>query len=276
MFVLNEKNRMSSGDRLPGGNFFKYLDELLGRLRKTILLFVVLFFALFLTGPITFKVEGVTLYALFPSFYHSFSIVLFRLIESDILPKGLQLLNISPFDAVVSDIYISIAVSASVVVPILVYQIVKFSGPALYEKERRTVNMSIIPIFVLFVIGAVFALALIIPLLLRVIYLFTINLQILPTIGVKDFITIILLIIVGMGLIFETPIIVFSLSYLRIVPPSTWFKNWRYAVIGAFFIALLISPGATGGIMEITIALIILALYFSGALLAKKFYPERD
>lgn len=259
-----------------GGNFFKYLDELLGRLRKTLLLFLIIFFILFLTGPISFRIDGLVLYIIFPSFYNSFSIILFKLMEVSLLPKGLMLINISPFDIVVSDVYISLAVSFSVIIPILVYQLVRFAGPAMYVRERKAVNLSIFPIFILFVVGAVFALILIIPLLLRVIYLFTTDLHVLPTIGVRDFITIVLLIVVGMGVVFETPVIVFALSYIRAVPPSVWLKNWRYAIIGAFFVALLISPGATGGIMEVTIAMIIIALYFSGALLARKFYPEES
>jgi len=45
-------------------------------------------------------------------------------------------------------------------------------------------------------------------------------------------------------------------------------------VIGAFLIALLISPGATGGIMEVTMATVMLTLYFIGALIAFKVYKN--
>jgi sec-independent protein translocase protein TatC len=259
-----------------GGKFFKYLDELLGRLKKTVILFLIIFFLLFLTGPVPFLFHGIRFYYIFPSFYGSFSVLLFRLMEVKLLPKGLILINVSPFDIVVSDVYISLAASLSVVIPILVYQILRFAEPALYIREKKAINYSIFPIFILFIAGAVFALIFIIPLLMKVIYSFAIDLHILPTIGVKNFISIVLLITVGMGLVFETPVVIFGLSYLRVVSPSVWLKNWRYAVVGAFFIALLISPGATGGIMETTIAVIIIVLYFSGALLAKKFYHEQE
>jgi len=68
--------------------------------------------------------------------------------------------------------------------------------------------------------------------------------------------------------------VVILLSYFKIVKPEVWFRNWRYAVIGAFFIALLISPGATGGTMEVIIATVILTLYFIGALIAFKVYKK--
>jgi len=81
---------------------------------------------------------------------------------------------------------------------------------------------------------------------------------------------------IGLGVVFETPVVVFALSYVGLVPVETWFRNWRYAIIAAFFIALLISPGATGGIMETTIAVIVIFFYFSGALAARFFVKRKE
>lgn len=262
-------NKMESSKSALGGKLFVYLDELTGRIRKTLILFVVLFFVLFITGPVPFTLYGTKLYYLFPSFYHSFSVVLLQLIERYLVPPKMILINIAPFDIVVSVVYISLAVSISVVIPILAYQFIKFAEPALFPNEKRIARVSLPPILILFVLGVLFSLKLIIPLLFRVIYAFAIDIGVLPTLGILQFVSIIVLITAGMGAVFETPIIIFSLSYVGAVPPSTWFKNWRYAIIGAFFVALLISPGATGGIMEVTIALIITALYFSGAIIAR-------
>ncbi len=254
--------------------FFEYLDELLGRLKKTIIFFIAFFFILFLTGPQKFIFLGNTLILPFPNFLNSFSILLLKQIEFALVPKGMVLINIAPFDIVVSDVYVALSVSLSLTIPLLIYQILSFASPGLYSQEKKVIVYSILPIFILFAAGVIFALKEIIPLLLKLIYEFSLNLHVLPTMGIKDFISIVLLISIGMGAVFETPVIIVTLSYLRIVKPSYWFKNWRYAIIGAFFIALLISPGATGGIMEVTIASIIIILYFLGAIIAKKVYKE--
>lgn len=267
---------MAASRGLLGGKLFQYIDELLGRVKKTVILFLVLFFVVFLTGPFPFKVLGMNLYYPFPSFYHSFSVLLLRAMESTLVPPKMVLINIAPFDIVVSVVYVSLAISLCVVIPILIYQVIKFSEPALYQRERRIVVYSIIPILVLFAAGVLFSVMLIIPLLFKVIYAFAQDVSVLPTVGVLQFVSIIVLITAGMGAVFETPIIVFSLSYVGLVPPSTWFKQWRYAVVAAFFVALLISPGATGGIMEITIALVVVALYFSGAFLARWAVNKRE
>lgn len=260
---------MSHDRGILGGKLFDYLDELAGRLRGTIILFIIVFFGIFLLGPFKFKVDGYSLYFFIPSFYHSFGVVLLELMEKGLVPPKMVLINVAPFDIVVSIVYISLSVAVSIIIPVLAFQLIGFAKSALYPKERKVVTFSIIPILILFVVGVLFALKIIIPLLFHVIYAFALDVGVLPTLGILQFVSIVVLITAGMGAVFETPVIVFSLSYIGVVPPSTWLKNWRYAIIGAFFIALLISPGATGGIMEVTIAMIIIALYLSGALLAR-------
>ncbi len=266
---------MSQDKGVLGGKLFTYIDELIARLKGTIIVFIIIFFGLFLLGPVPFRLDGYNLFYPFPSFYNSFSVVLLKLMETALVPPKMVLINIAPFDIVVSVVYISLAFSLSIVIPVLAFQFLSFSKTALYPRERKAVTFSIIPILILFVVGVVFALKLIMPILFHVIYAFALDVGVLPTLGILQFVSIVVLITAGMGAIFETPIIVFSLSYVGVVPPSFWFKNWRYAIIGAFFVALLISPGATGGIMETTIALIIIALYFSGALLAKWILSKR-
>ncbi|MCL4334170.1 MAG: twin-arginine translocase subunit TatC [Candidatus Thermoplasmatota archaeon] len=260
---------MSQDSGILGGKLFEYIDELLGRLRKTIIAFVVIFFSFFLLGPISVRFDGLTLYYPFPSFYGSFSVHILELMRIYLVPHKMTLIQVAPFDIVVSVVYISLAISISFIIPIIAFQLISFSRTALYPRERKAVTLSIVPTIILFVVGAIFSLKLILPLLFHFIYVFTTVVGVAPYLGVAQFVSIVVLITAGMGAVFETPVIVFSLSYIGLVPPSTWLKNWRYAVIGAFFVALLISPGATGGIMETTIAMIIIALYFSGALLAR-------
>ncbi len=267
---------MSQDSGMLGGKLFDYIDELLGRMRITIIAFIVIFFGLFLVGPVPFKYHGITLYYLFPSFYGSFSVHILELMKTYLVPPKMTLIQLGPFDVVVSLIYVSLSISISIIIPILAYQFISFAKTALYPKERRIITLSILPILILFVLGAVFALKVLLPLLFRFIYMFTKVVGVAPFLGVAQFVSIVVLITAGMGAVFETPVIVFSLSYIGLVSPDTWLRNWRYAIIGAFFIALLISPGATGGIMETTIAMIIIVLYFSGALLAKWVLSKKE
>ncbi len=254
--------------------FLEYLDELIGRLRSSIILFIAIFFLTFLFGFKQTVIYGIKLYYPFPDFYSSISIKVIDLIEKRLVPPGFILINISPFDTVVTIAYTSISISAAITIPLMIYQIIKFSLPALYPRERKAIILAPVAIIALFIIGVAFSIMVVLPLLFKVILVLSRSLNVEPTMGIKNFISIILMLSIGIGLSFETPVVVILLSYFKVVKPEVWFRNWRYAVIGAFFIALLISPGATGGIMEVTIATVILTLYFIGALIAFKVYKK--
>ena len=75
--------------------------------------------------------------------------------------------------------------------------------------------------------------------------------------------------IFSLGLVFEMPLIMSSIVYLGIVDVKMLQEKWRYAVAGSFIIALMISPGATGGLIETALGLIFSGLYFSGIGLGK-------
>ena len=48
--------------------------------------------------------------------------------------------------------------------------------------------------------------------------------------------------ILAMGLVFETPILIFFLSRLGIVTPQFLLQNFKYAVVVIFIIAAVITP----------------------------------
>ena len=73
----------------------------------------------------------------------------------------------------------------------------------------------------------------------------------------------------SLGLVFEMPLIISAMVYLGIVDVKFLQSKWRYAVVGSFVIALIISPGATGGLIETALGLIFSGMYFSGVALGK-------
>jgi Sec-independent protein translocase TatC len=70
-------------------------------------------------------------------------------------------------------------------------------------------------------------------------------------------------------LYYEYPLVMASLTYIKVVKADSWKKNWRWGVMGAFIIAWIISPGTTGGVIETTIGVILSVLYFVGVVSAK-------
>src|SRR3979411_2912727 len=63
-----------------------------------------------------------------------------------------------------------------------------------------------------------------------------------PMITIKEYTDLFLAIILGMGLIFEMPILVFFLALMGIISAGFMWKNFRYSILVIFIIAVIITP----------------------------------
>lgn len=228
------------------------------------------FFVLYAaTRPVAFSLGGLTLYYPYPDIFHSFSADAFVILKDHILPRGMELLNVNAFDVLISSFYIAAVLAAVTSSPVWAYEVVAFVSPGLKPDERRTLTYSIVPATLLFGLGAAFAYFVLLPFLFKFVYLFTVSFGVAPTLSLRSFINTVFFIMLAMGLSFQTPLIMGALSYVGIVSYSQWKSWWRYGIAVSFFVALLISPGATGGILEATIGFVLSALYFCGLLVSR-------
>jgi sec-independent protein translocase protein TatC len=63
-----------------------------------------------------------------------------------------------------------------------------------------------------------------------------------PMITIGEYTSLFLTIILGMGLIFEMPILIFFLALMGIVSAGFMLKNFRYAILIIFVIAAIVTP----------------------------------
>lgn len=264
--VTLENEKREERFELP---FLTHLSELIHRLLVSIGLFFAFFAFFFIFKPEWTYVAGFQFPYPAPSLFQSFSTEAFNLLKERILPAQIVLININTFDTFLAIAYIAMAFAAICSIPFWVYEASAFLSPALKPNERRVIKLVLVPATFLFIAGALFAYEIVLPFLFRFLYMFTVYAGVAPTLSVLTFVSICIAYVIALGLAFETPVIMLGLTYAGIVSYSTWMKYWRFAVLGAFIVALIISPGSTGGIMEVTIGLLLSALYFAGALASR-------
>jgi sec-independent protein translocase protein TatC len=63
-----------------------------------------------------------------------------------------------------------------------------------------------------------------------------------PMITIGEYTDLFLTIIIGMGIIFELPILVFFLSLMGIISAGFMWRNFRYSVLVIFIIAAILTP----------------------------------
>ncbi len=246
-----------------------HISELVHRLTVALVVFGVEFLFFFFFTIRRADLGSIVVYYPFPSFFDSVSTQVFHLMVDHFLYQKFTLINIGSFDTLISTLYVAALLAGVFSVPVWAYEISAFVSPALTRREKRLARALIIPATLLFVTGAFFAYWIILPVLFSVIHSLTVSLGVEPTMSVRSFITIVVAYMVALGLSFELPVFMVGLSYIGVVSYETWRAGWRWAVLGCFFIALLISPGATGGLMETVIGLTLSSLYLVGLLLVR-------
>ena len=157
--------------------------------------------------------------------------------------------------------------------PLLLYQVYAFILPAMSPRERKTVTPFLIAVPFLFLAGVAFAYFVVMPIAVKFLLNFNdaeFNIQV----RAKDYYGFFGLMLIAMGLLFQIPIGILSITRLGIAEPEWFAKNRRYAI----FIIAVVSAAAPGGdpVSMFVIMVPLLLLYESSVLVAKRYGRPPD
>jgi sec-independent protein translocase protein TatC len=124
--------------------------------------------------------------------------------------------------------------------PFLLYQIWAFISPGLYRRERKYVLPFMVFTPALFLAGGFFGYRIVYPQALDFLIYFSKQFQ--PLITISEYTDLFMAIVLGMGLIFEMPILIFFLALVGIVNAGWMWRNFRYAILAIFVVAGIITP----------------------------------
>ena len=186
------------------------------------------------------------------------------------LPTDLVYLNpTEPFN-----MYLKVGLLAGIFVasPLVLYQVWAFIAPGLYRHEKKYVMPFMFSTVGLFLAGGLFAYSVVYPAALD--FLIGYGEQFKPMITIGEYTDLFLTIIIGMGIIFELPILVFFLSLMGIVNAGWMWRTLRYSILVIFIIAAIITP--TTDIMNMCIfAAPMVALYVLSIGIAWFVHPKQ-
>jgi sec-independent protein translocase protein TatC len=154
-------------------------------------------------------------------------------------------------------IYIGVVLAA----PFVLYQVWLFIAPGLYKHERKAVTTFIFSSVILFLAGISFGYFIMLPYMLD----FLIGFQgpFRPLISINEYFDFILIVLLGLGVIFELPVLIFFLALFGIVTPKFLWKNLRYAILIIAVVAAIVTPTPDATTMLVFMAPMVL-LYFLG------------
>lgn len=129
--------------------------------------------------------------------------------------------------------------------PIILYQLWAFIAPGLYKHEQRVVIPFVMATTLCFVGGAAFAYFLVLPNAFDFLLDYSINVgpqKLVPDINIEEYLDFVLKLLLGFGLAFELPTISAFLALLGLISHRALLTVWRYAIVGIFIVAAVLTP----------------------------------
>jgi sec-independent protein translocase protein TatC len=230
-------------------SFLEHLEELRGRLAKSVL-------ALLLAST--------------ACFFFAKPILVFLLEPMGDYPV------IAPRPTTSIGIFMRIALISGVVLatPVITYQLLMFITPGLTRRERRSLYWIIPGVTLSFLGGAAFAYFVMLPSAIPFLLGFLSDV-VQPTWMVDEYIPFVLSLVFWVGVSFETPLLVYFLARLGILSSKQLISGWRVAVVAIAVLSAAITPTPDPFNMMLVMAPLLL-LYVLGIFLAWIAQRQRD
>lgn len=220
--MAQERSKSEPNEDLKIMGLTEHLDELRKRLTRSILTIVVFFVVGFSFAD------------------HLMNFIKIPLI--DVLPKGSNALHFTgPMDVLIANMKLSLLVAVVAACPVWLYHFWKFLEPALYDHEKKYILPFISASVLLFFSGVSFCYLIMVPITLE--FLIGYGMEVgTAIITVTDYVSMLMILIFGFGLVFETPLIIVLLSMLDLISVDSLRQNRKFVLIGIMVLSAILTP----------------------------------
>jgi sec-independent protein translocase protein TatC len=202
-------------------SFFSHLIELRSRLLKAVAAVLLVLLALI---PFANKLYG---WLALPLIAH--------------LPQGGTMIATEVASPFLTPIKLAFFVALFIAIPFVLYQLWAFVAPGLYRQERRLAVPILFSAVLLFYVGCAFAYFLVLPAVFAFMTsVAPVGVSVMPDIG--RYLDFVLVLFLAFGLCFEVPVVLVILVALGVVTPEQLSSSRRYAIVGAFVAAAILTP----------------------------------
>jgi sec-independent protein translocase protein TatC len=266
---ISSNNNDGSTSKVKEMSFLQHLEELRWHLVRASAAVLVFGVVVFLNKQFIF--DDIILAPMNPNFVTNrfFGWLAVQLNSPDLA------INTKPFHLINIDlsgqfsIHLNIAIIGGIIIsiPYILWEFWRFVRPALYENERRHVTSAVIYSSGLFLLGVSFGYFLIVPLTTHFFGSYQVSQEVLNQINITSYVSSVSTIVLGSGIVFELPIVMFFLSKVGLAG-SSFFKAYRkHAFIILLCLAAIITPPDAFSMLLVTGPLAL--LYELGILMAK-------
>ena len=142
--------------------------------------------------------------------------------------------------------------------PYVVWEFWSFIRPGLETKERKFSKGAVFAISFLFLLGVLFGYYFLVPMTVWFLATYSISDMIVNEFDITSYVSTVVLLVLGSGLLFQLPVVIFFLSKIGIVTPQFLRKYRKHSVVVILIIAAIVTPPDPLSQIMITIPLYIL------------------
>lgn len=157
------------------------------------------------------------------------------------LPQGGSMIATEVASPFLTPLKLAFFVALFIAIPFVLYQLWAFVAPGLYRNEKRLAVPILVSSVALFYIGCAFAYFLVLPAVFTFMTAVApAGVAVMPDIG--RYLDFVLMLFLAFGLCFEVPVILVILVSIGVVTPTQLAASRRYAIVGSFVIAAVLTP----------------------------------
>jgi sec-independent protein translocase protein TatC len=223
----------------------EHMEELRDRIVKSVIAIGVAFIAgVFLAGPLLRRLQ----------------------VEANAM-DGFDV--VSPTDPITLYFKIALYIAIAIALPVLLWQLIGFLAPGLTRKEKRLLYMSMPFVIILFLLGVAYAFLFAAPRALGFLSTFMSGMFEWTPEG-NAVITFFLTLMLGLGLAFQLPVVMFILAKLGVASPDKMRSFRKYAILILLILSAIITPSTDPFNMAIVFFPLYL-LYEAGIIISRIF-----
>jgi sec-independent protein translocase protein TatC len=158
-------------------------------------------------------------------------------------------LNLSALDVILTDIWLALFAGLFVAAPVIFYQVWSFVSPGLYSKEKKIVVPFVAVSAIMFAGGAAFCYYVVLPIATEFFLEYTSQksansggVEVVTAYTYADYISYVMKILLGFGLMFELPLAAFFLAKAGIITHKSLLKHYKIALLVITITSAVLTP----------------------------------
>lgn len=168
-----------------------------------------------------------------------------EMLQEAVLPEGVTLIAFNWLDSFYIYVMIAFTISFIICLPYIATQVYAFLAPAIYENEKKGLFAFVSVFVLLFLLGVTYAYFILIPATFRVLYQFVYQTRVMPFYSVKDFFDIISFGLVGSGLFYTFPLVIYTLVVIDLIMVDDLRRMRKHLFLGLAIVTAFLTPDPT-------------------------------